>query len=283
MKLSMAEAEIFVPDGIPVMDALRRTTHLGIGAHQDDLEIMAADGILQAFQQDTLWFTGVVVTDGAGSPRAGVYEKYTNDDMIHVRRKEQKKAAVVGEYSAVALLQFPSQAVKDTNDPRPVDDLVALLEATTPKIVYTHNLADKHDTHVAVTQCVLAALRRLPAEKLPEKVYGCEVWRDLDWALDEDKIAFDVSAHENLHAALVGIFDSQIAGGKRYDLATLGRRRAHATYYQSHSVDAAQALIFALDLTPLVHRPDLDPAAYIRTYIERFAADVESRIRKVQR
>jgi len=60
------------------------------------------------------------------------------------------------------------------------------------------------------------------------------VWRDLDWLVDSDKAPFDVSEHENLQAALLGVFDSQIAGGKRYDLASMGRRRANATYFESH-------------------------------------------------
>ena len=72
--------------------------------------------------------------------------------------------------------------------------------------------------------------------------------------LDDDKVAFDVTAHENLQAALLGVFDSQICGGKRYDLATMGRRRAHATYYASHGTDVAEGLTFAMDLTPLVQR-----------------------------
>jgi hypothetical protein len=57
-------AQLFVPDGLPAEQALSRTTHMAIGAHQDDLEIMAIDGILKCFQQAHKWFTGVVVTNG---------------------------------------------------------------------------------------------------------------------------------------------------------------------------------------------------------------------------
>ena len=67
-------AEIFVPDGLPVEQALTRTTHLAISAHQDDIEIMAAAPILECFQQDDMWFTGVVLTDGRGSPRDDIYK-----------------------------------------------------------------------------------------------------------------------------------------------------------------------------------------------------------------
>ena len=50
------------------------------------------------------------------------------------------------------------------------------------------NLVDKHDTHVAVVLRVIAAIRQMPPDIRPEKLYGCEVWRDLDWMLDSDKV-----------------------------------------------------------------------------------------------
>ena len=97
MKLSHASAEIWIPDGAAEAAALARVTHMGIGAHQDDLEIMALDGILAGFGSTQNWFMGVIVTDGAGSPRAGLYANYTDEQMKAARRAEQKKAAVVGE------------------------------------------------------------------------------------------------------------------------------------------------------------------------------------------
>ncbi len=264
MNFKLSTAQIFVPDGLPADQALARSTHLAISAHQDDIEIMATDGILACFQQPDRWFTGVVVTNGAGSPRSGVYAHYTDVEMQRVRIDEQKKAAIVGEYAAQVFLDYTSGAVKDGRNEDPVDDLEQILRATHPQIVYTHNLADKHPTHVGVVIKTLRALRRLPAELQPEKVYGCEVWRDLDWLLDEDKVAFDVSNAEGLQMALVGVFDSQVSGGKRYDLATQGRRRANATYFASHVTDVATGLSFAMDLTPLLRDPALEPVEYVQ-------------------
>ncbi|HEX7486276.1 MAG TPA: PIG-L family deacetylase [Vicinamibacterales bacterium] len=282
MKLSLQTAEIYVPDGLEPAAALARTTHLAISAHPDDLEIMAATGILCAFQQRDRWFTGVVVTDGAGSPRDDLYSDYTDERMRQVRRKEQKKAAYVGDYAAAILLDHPSATVKDPADTRPVDDLVEILRATRPGTVYTHNLADKHDTHVAVALRAIAAIRRLPADERPSRLYGGEVWRDLDWLMDEEKMVFDLSAHENLQAALLGVFDSQIRGGKRYDLATQGRRRAHATYAAARGTDAATSLSYAMDLTPLVTDSSLDPGAFVGGFLDRFRADVRDRVTRFQ-
>lgn len=280
MKLQMESAELFVPDGTPLEEALARTTHMAVAAHQDDIEIMAYDGILACFQVDDKWFTGVVVTNGSGSPRDDLYKDYTDEAMRVVRRKEQKKAAVVGEYTVQALLDYPSAAIKTPTDKRVVEDLVALLRAARPEVVYVHNLADKHDTHVGVTLRTIEALRRLADEEKPARVYGCEVWRDLDWLVDTDKVAFDTSAHENLQSALLGVFDSQIAGGKRYDLATLARRRAHATYHASHGTDVVTGQNFAMDLTPLIQDSSLDPNAYVQEFVSRFSRDVAERIAK---
>jgi len=282
MKLTRDGAEVYVPDGLAPEDALARTTHLGVCAHQDDLEIMASDGILQCFQQKDRWFSGVVVTNGAGSPRDGLYEHYTDEMMREVRRKEQKKAADVGEYGAVTLLDHPSKAVKSPADPGPEEDIAMILRAARPETVYTHNLADKHDTHVAVTLRTIAALRSLPADARPKRLYGVEVWRDLDWMTDPDKVALDLSPHENLQAALLGVFDSQISGGKRYDLATQGRRRAHATYHASHGTDETTSLSYAMDLTPLLADPGLSPWAHVSGFLDHFASDVEGRLARLQ-
>jgi LmbE family N-acetylglucosaminyl deacetylase len=281
MKLRMEGSEIFVPDGVPEDEALARTTHLGVGAHPDDAEIMAYHGILACFGSEERWFCGTTVTNGSGSARDGIYADYTDEEMQVIRRQEAKKAGVLGEYSAVVLMNYPSSIVKDPSNSDPVEDIKDLVEATRPIYVYTHNFADKHDTHVGVALRTVQALRELPEEARPEALYGCEVWRDLDWMIDEDKVAFDVQGHENLAAALLGVFDSQDCGGKRYDLATLGRRTAHATYHATHDVDVTTALIFAMDLTPLMNDASLDVGEYVQAHIDRFAAEVAERIGKL--
>lgn len=283
MNFSKESAEVFVPDGLTEAAALARTTHLGIGAHQDDLEIMCLEGILACFGQPENWFTGVIVTDGGGSARDGLYANYTDAQMRAVRRQEQKKAAYLGDYGAVVFLDHPSAAVKSPSDPAPEKDMKALLVAAQPEVVYIHNLADKHPTHIGTAIHTLRALRSLPKSQRPKKLYGCEVWRDLDWMLDADKVVFRLDAHENLARSLVGVFDSQIVGGKRYDLATLGRRRAHATYHESHSVDASQMINFGMDLTPLIEDDTLDVTAYVMGHIERFGASVREELKRFSR
>jgi LmbE family N-acetylglucosaminyl deacetylase len=197
-----------------------------------------------------------------------------------VRAEEQRQAAIVGQFSAMLQLEHPSSAVKDPHSSILKEDLVHILLAMRPEIVYTHNPADKHAAHIGIVIPTLLALRELPPETRPKKVYGCEVWRDLDWLPDEDKVALDVSGRENLAAALVGLYDSQIAGGKRYDLATVGRRRANATYFATHSVDAASQLDYTMDLTRLIQDDSLDITEYVLAYVDKFRDDVKANLKR---
>ena len=281
MKFHLDTSEIFVPDNLPIEDALNRTTHMAISAHQDDLEIMAAQPIIDCFQQKDKWFTGVVLTDGRGSPRDNLYKNYTDEEMRLVRFKEQRKASIVGEYAAQVMLDYPSKIVKDSSKHEPVNDLALLLRTAKPHTVFTHNLADKHDTHVSTALRVISAIRSLPEAQRPTKLYGCEVWRSLDWMVDTDKVAMNLSEHENLQEALLGVFDSQIAGGKRYDLASMGRRRANATYFETHGVDITTGLSYAMDMTNLITRDNVAPQDLVKDLIQHFSQDVTERIRRM--
>ena len=281
MKLSHSAADIFLPDPTLTPDAaLARTTHLCVAAHQDDIEIMAYQGIAECFGQADKWFSGVVVTNGAGSPRSGIYGNYSDAQMQVVRLQEQRKAALVGEYSIQLQLAHPSSAVKDRANPAVQSDLTAIFSTAAAEIVYLHQPADKHDTHIAVLGHSIAALRELPADRQPKRVLGCEVWRDLDWLLDADKQVLDTGKFPNLAMALVGVFDSQITGGKRYDLATAGRRIAHATYHTSHATDQFQGITWAMDLTPLIVNPGLSIAEYTQGFVDRLKQDIAARLAK---
>ena len=273
------EAVIFVPDGEKEEVALSRVTHLAIAAHQDDIEFMAYAPIAECFNREDAWFAGVVTADGAGSPRSGIYANYTDADMKAIRVREQKKAAYVGEYSVQILLGHTSAQIKDKRDAEIIAEYREIIRAMRPRYVYLHNLADKHDTHVATAMKALAALRSMEERELPQKVYGCEVWRNLDWLCDAEKVCLDCGAHPNLSRALSGVFDSQIEGGKRYDVAAEGRRAANATFSESHACDTYSALNYAMDLTPLVYDKRLDAGEFIRGSIRRFEEQVLEKIK----
>jgi LmbE family N-acetylglucosaminyl deacetylase len=280
MKFSHPQADVFVPGaaGEPA-EALRRVTHLCVGAHQDDIEIMAHAGISDCLDQPGKAFGGVVVTNGAGSPRTGAYANFTDAQMLDVRRLEQRQAATLGRYAVQVQLAHPSADVKKPGHPGVAADLAALFSGCRPEVVYLHNPADKHDTHVAVLLRCLEAIRSLPSGRRPPRVLGCEVWRDLDWLLDADKVVLDSGRHPELATKLLAVFDSQISGGKRYDLAAIGRRLANATFHTSHATDQAAGITWAVDLTPVTRDGGPSLAEFTGALVNRLGSDVAQRLK----
>ncbi|MDR2090333.1 MAG: PIG-L family deacetylase [Clostridiales bacterium] len=277
MTFTNHSAKVYIPE---TAKKSAGKTYLALAAHQDDIEIMAADGILKGFYGADCSFVAVVTADGAGSARDGRYKEYSDAEMANVRKTEQIKAAFVGEYEALYLLNYQSSAIKSANNISIAEDYAKILKKHKPQTVYTHNLLDKHATHLGVAVKAVKAIRSLPKKDRPLYFFGCEVWRNLDWLPDTEKVRFDLSAGENMQAALLGVFDSQISGGKRYDLATQGRRLANATYSESHSVDEVKSMSYALDLSPLIKDDTADIADFAMSKIEAFKKEAEEALKK---
>src|SRR5690606_1063807 len=112
----------------------------------------------------------------------------------------------LGRYAIQLQLAHPSADVKRPGHPGVAADLAAIFAGCTPEVVYLHQPADKHDTHVAVFLRCLEALRALPPGRRPRRVLGAEVWRDLDWLVDDDKVALDSGRRQELAAELLKVF-----------------------------------------------------------------------------
>lgn len=269
---------LFIPTGISFAQAASQATHLGIGAHHDDLEIMALHGILECYKNPKHHFGGITCTSGTGSPRAGAYATYSDEEMKACRQQEQRQAAQLGEYLFIAQLDFSSSEVKNHTSPHLADTLYELFLQLHPQVIYTHHPLDKHPTHRAICHAVLEALRRLPRKQHPIRFLGGEVWRGLDWLTDPDKVTLDVSSHPELSEKLISTFDSQISGGKRYDLATQGRCRANATYATPHAIDQAALVSYAIDLMPLLKNDQLTLQEFALGFVHRFREQIEKEL-----
>lgn len=234
---------------IPKSAVGRQVKYLAVSAHKDDIEMMAFDGILRG-QNDG--FAAVVLTHGGACPRADEYLDINDEDMAELRTAEQKRAAEIGGYEVLYLFEKSSDEVK-ARDAAIIDGLYTILsQSTRLDTLYLHNPFDRHPTHVSACLAALEAIKRLPDDKKPQKVLGCEVWRGLDWLPDKYRIALNVSGKEALQSRLMACFSSQNAC-KRYDLASLARQTANATYNESHAVDVARSITFAMDLTDVAY------------------------------
>lgn len=271
LELAKPDADVFVPDEVPLENALARVERLGIGSHADDLEIMAWHGI--ELERARRGFGGVVCTDGRGAPRGGPHAGLDDAALRELRRAEQREAATRGDYAVAIQLDHASAAAK-SQDEALLADLRTVLARTRPRVVYTHNPMDRHATHVAVCAAVVAAVRALPAASRPAQLLGCEVWGGLEW-LGDDAVALPIADEAGWRAA-IACHDSQIAGGRPYPEGSVGRSRANAVFSESHATGGDGAVWLAVDLTPLTRdgAPSLD--AFVGEHVARF----EERLRE---
>ncbi len=279
LALSQPGAEVWIPPvpSLALPGDFRKVTHLGVGAHADDLEFMALHGILECYGRADRGFFGVTVTDGVYRHLRGTVEGAT---LRQLRREEQRQAAEFGCYAAMVQLDVPSATLtpsqrepqgSDTDrldlasppgcidgPPYPtwtdvVGDLRQVLRATQPEVVYTHNPFDRHPTHLGVLHALLEAILGLPPSARPNRLLGCEVWRGLDWLPPDWKVPLPIpDCQATLVRQLLGSFPSQVANGKAYDQAVLGRLQANATFADAYQPDGHSGLAWAVNLTPVI-------------------------------
>jgi len=277
MNFSQTQSNFYSSRGEDFRAALSSTTHLGIGAHADDLEILAFPGISACYGHAKNRFSGVVVTDGASSPRIGPFASMSNAEMIPQRQKEQRQAADLGQYASVIQLAHSSAAVRQSDRSEVVADLVKILESARPQVLYLHNPADRHETHLAVLMACLEALHKIPTSAHPKEIYGCEVWGDLDWVPASHIVRLPCHAPANLGSSLLNCFESQVQGGKRYDRAALGRRHAQATFGNPTQPDSDDEVVLALDLRPLL-KPKNSPTEFLALTLDLFRKQTLARL-----
>ena len=282
MTFVRSDAEMYIPDGVSQETALSRADILAICAHPDDLEVMAVPGILKAYAQGGLRFFGIVATNGVGSMRSVDYLDRSYLEMREVRIGEQKEAARLGRYSGLALLNYESGEVKDACFSEIDADLKNLIKEIRPEEVYLHNPFDRHDTHIAVCVRAISALRAVAAETgwRPERVYGCEHWRGLDWLVHCDRVALPVHDPEHIADQLLHVYASQMMDVRKFDQAVRCRRVVNATYQEGHAIGSEQEVAYAVDLLPLVEDPTIKMVDYVRHTVDRFRSDIVSRLER---
>lgn len=250
-------------------DILPRVTHVAIGAHPDDLEFMAGHAVVECFEKLDRRFLGIVACSGA-----------KDEETARVRWEEQCEAARLGKYAAVISFGLESTPLKQGVTKDFEKQLHPLFRAGLSRpVLYTHNPFDKHDTHVGVMRAVIKTLRALPLSQRPEHFFGCEVWRGLDWLPPSRKVLLDVTGGEHLLMDLMKVYRSQIAE-KAYDEATMGRKRANATYLDAYSGDSMKFCEYAVDMTELLAADGPTLEAWTKAILDEFAEDVRERLLK---
>jgi LmbE family N-acetylglucosaminyl deacetylase len=267
MALSLLD-RFYAPTSTTKKDVLNKSSSLVIVAHQDDIEIAAANLIAALRHSNEQYVTGIVTTDGARAPRSGKYADYTDPQMAAERIVEQNKAAELGNFGVFQLGHPTPSVLARTGEGSEFETLVQEIQAvimrTKPEIIYVHSPLDGHPTHNATTAATFEALKRLPPEfEMPKQIIGCEVWRGLDWLPNTKDYpltqkllcTIDMSGAVDCFKEIIACHQTQIVGGTDYERTVVSRWQANVMANpHKTTVDAPQYIALGLDLTEFVQQ-----------------------------
>ena len=270
-------------------NALTHATDIAVGAHPDDVEIMAGGILLndQKIGAPTKWLS-VIVTNGAASNSVLVGDTSTKtpQERTAMRQHEQREAARLTN-TPVIQYKYHSAVTNGFMGAAKKEEATAALEtlfAATPNVarIYGHNPLDKHDTHLGVLACMVGALRRT-AKDNPHltNVYGMEVWGGLSGVepeltlfpiTDEVSKAGEETVLEKL-GRVIGVYVSQIEGQARdYAKTTIARLIGHGGYVTNPFLSQPpEGMMLGLDMTELVQNQDLTLGQYAKVVLEKAA------------
>lgn len=244
-----------------------------ICAHPSDCEIMAIDGIQRGYRAKKYTFAAVITTDGSDSERNGKLQKASNRRIASMRMSEQKKAATLGRYNSVYFMNYKPEQARNQEDEDIVNEYVEIIKELKPRIIYTHSILDRDPTHVAVAVKVINALRKLRKTQMPALLYGCEVWRDLDWVDPSKVVSFDVSHNIRLQKQLIMVHKSQNLS-RDYLNAAVGRRYVNATFSKSEKKKEAKLTSRAINMTTLLRRKEFPIKRFAMSFIDDLYSEI---------
>jgi hypothetical protein len=196
-----------LPAASPLHVARAGHAPLRRSAHQDDIEIMAHAGICDCLEANrarkplAAWWSPT-----APAPRAlvQVLELHRRADAVGIRRDgatpRRRSSAATRSSSSSA---HPSADVKSGGPRRGVarrPHTAIFAGACSPECRLSAQPGGQARHPRRRARRCLEALRALPPGARPRRVLGCEVWRDLDWLVDADKVALDSGRHPELAA-----------------------------------------------------------------------------------
>ena len=172
--------------------------------------------------------------------------------MRIVRFKEQKKAAVVGEYGAQVLLDYKSTVVKDPQDKRPCKDLLSILHSDEAQVRLHPQPGGQTRYPRGDTLRVVEAIR-CHAPRIDHKncmgAKSGEAW--IGWWMSE-KYPSTSASMRTYKQHYLGVFDSQICGGNATTSPPWVAERPTPPILNPMDWIRPKGLSFGMDLTPLI-------------------------------
>lgn len=189
-----------------------------LAANITDVEILGSGGIIDSLYNPNKSFVGVVAYAPTEIPNAGLYSLYNPQDMIRIRQEEQQKAANIGSYNSVFLLNHNNEEEEVVESI--INDFVGLIKAYKPEIIYTFSPFDLDPAKIEIMKCVIIALSRIVDDYRPKAVYGVYTEGSLSFVPLTQLVDLGIETKIGFAYSLLNVYDSASEALEALDPAT---------------------------------------------------------------
>lgn len=183
---------------------------LGFAVEAGDLEVIASSHISDVICDGHRSFVGVITRTPHDVEAVGAYSGFDADEMVTVRLHEAQKAANIGSYQALYLLNYGELAEPS---PELVADYRDLLVTYRSDIVFTYSPLDRNREHLVSLKALLQAVNSLEAEQRPAHIYAVNTGGDLGQLLAEELVDLDYDARLPLIESMLSVYVSLAEAG----------------------------------------------------------------------
>lgn len=194
---------------VPTSNKAGTEINLGIGLEVGDVEQLACEGITKFIANPNYSFVSVSTLAPHDIPAKGEYESYNQEDLIHTRLNEAKKAANIGGYHASYILNYTKETF--INEPSVVQDYADIINAYQPNAIYTYSPFELDRQKLRVLKLIIRAILHLDPSRRPEHLYAVGLNDVYDIVTDKSLVKeLDVDSRLELCESLLSVYDTKL-------------------------------------------------------------------------
>ncbi len=194
---------------IPTSNKKGKQVAMGFAVEAGEIEVISSAHISDILCEGNRSFVGVITRTPHDVLPCGDYEAYSENDMVSVRLHESIKAANIGSYQALYLLN--DGELEEVNEEL-VNDYYDLLFTYKPDIVYTYSPLDRNKEHIISLKALLLALSKLE-DYFPEHIYAVHFDGEGYIFDEEDIVHLDVDSRYDIINSMLSVYVSLSEAG----------------------------------------------------------------------
>lgn len=189
---------------IPTSNKKGKQVAMGFAVEAGELESISCAHISDVLCDGNRSFVGVITRTPHDVLACGQYVGYSEDDMISIRLHEAIKAANIGSYQSLYLLN--DGELEEVTEEL-VNDYYDLLITYKPDIVYTYSPFDTSHEHIVSLKALLMALNKLEGY-YPEHIYAVNFDFDGEIFDEDDIVNLDITTRFDVIESMLGVYVS---------------------------------------------------------------------------